>query len=107
MTNISLFNTLSRLKTVRDCRHPVGQVSKLLQRSKLKLLVTAAAKDADINDGTTPPSEARPHAPRDPTPGQDPLARKLLQSEYLEGETTLWMPVPARRADFHKGISPH
>ena len=62
-------------------------VTKMLKDRKLKLVVTAAAKDAIISEGYDPQFGARPMRRAIQRLVQDPLAQKLLRGEFTEGET--------------------
>jgi ATP-dependent Clp protease ATP-binding subunit ClpB len=62
-------------------------VGKLLRERKIKLEVTAAAKDLLIADGYDPQFGARPMKRAIQRLIQDPLALKLINGEFSEGDT--------------------
>jgi ATP-dependent Clp protease ATP-binding subunit ClpB len=87
--DIIVFNTLSKdhLKQIVDIQ--LQNIGKLLKERKLNLEVTAAAKDVIIAEGYDPQYGARPMRRAIQRLIQDPLALKLLNGEFLEGETVL------------------
>jgi ATP-dependent Clp protease ATP-binding subunit ClpB len=85
--DIIVFNTLSRENLSQIVDLQLGYVGKMLKDRKLKLTVTAAAKDAIIAEGYDPQFGARPMRRAIQRLVQDPLALKLLHGEFLEGET--------------------
>jgi ATP-dependent Clp protease ATP-binding subunit ClpA len=85
--DIIVFNSLTRenLRRIVDIQlHNVGQ---LLRERKIKLEVTAAAKDLLIADGYDPQFGARPMKRAIQRLIQDPLALKLINGEFSEGDT--------------------
>ncbi len=85
--DIIVFNSLTRedLRQIVDIQlHNVG---KLLQDRKIKLEVTEAAKDLLIADGYDPQFGARPMKRAIQRLIQDPLALKLINGEFSEGDT--------------------
>ena len=72
----------------------LDNVAKLLKDRKVKLEVTPAAKDAIISEGYDPQFGARPMRRAIQRLVQDPLALKLINGDFLEGDTIL---VDARR----------
>ena len=62
-------------------------VGKLLKDRKIKLEVTDAAKDILIADGYDPQFGARPMKRAIQRLIQDPLALKLINGEFSEGDT--------------------
>jgi ATP-dependent Clp protease ATP-binding subunit ClpB len=62
-------------------------VGKLLKDRKLKLEVTPAAKDIIISEGYDPQYGARPMRRAIQRLIQDPLALKLINGDFREGET--------------------
>jgi ATP-dependent Clp protease ATP-binding subunit ClpA len=85
--DIIVFNSLTRenLRQIVDIQlHNVG---KLLKDRKIKLEVTAAAKDLLIADGYDPQFGARPMKRAIQRLIQDPLALKLINGEFSEGDT--------------------
>src|SRR5262249_23084255 len=64
-------------------------VDKLLKDRKIKLEVTAAAKDAIINEGYDPQYGARPMKRAIQRLISDPLALKLINGDFGNGDTVL------------------
>ncbi len=87
--DIIVFNALSRehLSLIVDLQ--LDNVSKLLKDRKLKLEVTQAAKEAIITEGYDPQYGARPMKRAIQRLIQDPLALKLINGEFADGETIL------------------
>jgi len=85
--DVVVFNTLSRENLSQIVDLQLGYVGKMLKDRKLKVEVTAAAKDAIIAEGYDPQFGARPMRRAIQRLVQDPLALKLLHGEFLEGET--------------------
>jgi len=87
--DIIVFNTLTRehLSEIVDIQLAI--VSKLLEERKVKIEVTAAAKDRLIEEGFDPQFGARPMRRAIQRLIQDPLALKLIQGEFVEGDTIL------------------
>jgi ATP-dependent Clp protease ATP-binding subunit ClpB len=67
----------------------LNNVAKLVKERKINLEVTAAAKDTIIAEGYDPQFGARPMRRAIQRLIQDPLALKLLNGEYLEGDTVV------------------
>jgi ATP-dependent Clp protease ATP-binding subunit ClpA len=85
--DIIVFNSLTRenLRQIVDIQlHNVG---KLLKDRKIKLEVTEAAKDLLIADGYDSQFGARPMKRAIQRLIQDPLALKLINGEFSEGDT--------------------
>jgi ATP-dependent Clp protease ATP-binding subunit ClpB len=87
--DIIVFNSLTREHLVRIVDIQLASLAKLLKDRKMKLEVTAAAKDRIISEGYDPQYGARPMRRAIQRLIQDPLALKLLNSEFLEGDTVL------------------
>jgi ATP-dependent Clp protease ATP-binding subunit ClpB len=87
--DIIVFNSLTREHLVRIVDIQLATLAKLLKERKMKLEVTAAAKDRIISEGYDPQYGARPMRRAIQRLIQDPLALKLLNSEFLEGDTVL------------------
>jgi ATP-dependent Clp protease ATP-binding subunit ClpB len=87
--DIIVFNSLSKkhLEVIVDLQ--LARVEKLLATKKVSLQVTAAAKEAIINDGYDPAWGARPLRRSIQRLLQDPLALRLLAGDFLEGETVV------------------
>ena len=67
----------------------LANVGKLLKDRKLKLEVTPAAKDIIIAEGYDPQYGARPMRRAIQRLIQDPLALKLINGDFREGDTIL------------------
>jgi ATP-dependent Clp protease ATP-binding subunit ClpB len=87
--DIIVFNTLSRenLRQIVDIQ--LNNVGRLLKDRKVKLEVTEAAKDRLIEEGFDPQYGARPMRRTIQRLIQDPLALKLINGDFLEGDTIL------------------
>ena len=83
--DIIVFNSLTREHLVRIVDIQSQTVAKLLKDRKMKLEVTAAAKDRIISEGYDPQYGARPMRRAIQRLIQDPLALKLFNGEFLEG----------------------
>ena len=87
--DIIVFNSLTREHLGEIVDIQLRNVGKLLRDRKLKIEVTAAAKDAIIAEGYDPQFGARPMKRAIQRLIADPLALKLITGEFLEGETIL------------------
>jgi len=85
--DIIVFNTLSRENLSQIVDIQLATVTKMLKDRKVKLEITPAAKELIIAEGYDPQFGARPMRRAIQRLIQDPLALKLLSSEFLEGET--------------------
>jgi ATP-dependent Clp protease ATP-binding subunit ClpB len=87
--DIIVFNTLTRehLSLIVDLQ--LAGLAKLLKDRKLQLQVTPAAKDAIIAEGYDPQFGARPMRRAIQRLVQDPLAHKLLNGDFIEGDTVV------------------
>jgi len=87
--DIIVFNALTRehLKLIVDIQ--LRNVGKLLQDRRITLEVTPAAKDRLIAEGYDPQYGARPMKRAIQRLIQDPLALKLINGEFTEGDTIL------------------
>ena len=85
--DIIVFNSLSRehLSVIIDMQ--LRRLEKQLAERKLKLVVTASAKDLIMNDGYDPAYGARPMRRAIQRLIQDPLALRLLAGDFLAGDT--------------------
>jgi ATP-dependent Clp protease ATP-binding subunit ClpA len=85
--DIIVFNSLTRenLRQIVDIQ--LQKVGKLLKDRKIKLEVTEAAKDMLIASGYDPQYGARPMKRAIQRLIQDPLALKLINGEFTEGDT--------------------
>jgi ATP-dependent Clp protease ATP-binding subunit ClpA len=87
--DIIVFNSLTREHLARIVDIQLVNVGKLLKDRKLKLEVTAAAKDRIIAEGYDPQYGARPMKRAIQRLIQDPLALKLITGGFTEGDTIL------------------
>jgi ATP-dependent Clp protease ATP-binding subunit ClpB len=85
--DIIVFNSLTRENLRRIVDIQLHKVDKLLKDRKIKLEVTDAAKDLLIADGYDPQFGARPMKRAIQRLIQDPLALKLINGEFSEGDT--------------------
>jgi len=87
--DIIVFNTLSRdnLSEIVDIQLAI--VSALLKDRKVKIEITAAAKDRLIEEGFDPQFGARPMRRAIQRLIQDPLALKLINGDFAPGDTIL------------------
>ena len=85
--DIIVFNSLTRENLRRIVDIQLHKVDKLLKDRKIKLEVTDAAKDLLIADGYDPQFGARPMKRAIQRLIQDPLALKLINGEFKEGDT--------------------
>jgi ATP-dependent Clp protease ATP-binding subunit ClpB len=87
--DIIVFNGLTREHLAQIVNIQLDNVGKLLKDRKLKVEVTAAAKDLIISEGYDPQYGARPMKRAIQRLVQDPLALKLIAGEFSEGDTIL------------------
>jgi ATP-dependent Clp protease ATP-binding subunit ClpB len=87
--DIIVFNTLSRENLTEIVDIQLATLNKLLADRRLKLEVTAAAKDLIISEGYDPEYGARPMRRAIQRLIQDPLSLKLINGDFHEGETIL------------------
>ena len=87
--DIIVFNSLSREHLIQIVDIQLNNVAKLLKDRKMKLEVTPAAKERIISEGYDPQFGARPMRRAIQRLIQDPLALKLLNGDFLEGDTIL------------------
>jgi ATP-dependent Clp protease ATP-binding subunit ClpB len=87
--DIIVFNSLTREHLRRIVDIQIGNVAKLLKERKIDLEVTARAKDFLISEGYDPQYGARPMRRAVQRLIQDPLALKLLNGEFREGDTVV------------------
>jgi ATP-dependent Clp protease ATP-binding subunit ClpB len=87
--DIIVFNTLTRenLSSIVDIQ--IGNVAQLLKERKIHLEVTPAAKDRIISEGFDPQYGARPMRRAIQRLIQDPLAAKLINGDFIEGDSIL------------------
>jgi ATP-dependent Clp protease ATP-binding subunit ClpB len=87
--DIIVFNSLTREHLNEIVEIQLNNVNKLLKDRKVKIEVTAAAKDRIISEGYDPQYGARPMRRAIQRLVQDPLALKLIKGEFTEGDTVL------------------
>jgi ATP-dependent Clp protease ATP-binding subunit ClpB len=87
--DIIVFNALTREHLAQIVEIQLTNVGKLLKDRKLKLEVTAAAKERIIAEGYDPQYGARPMKRAIQRLIQDPLALKLINADFAEGDTIL------------------
>jgi ATP-dependent Clp protease ATP-binding subunit ClpA len=87
--DIIVFNSLTREHLAMIVDIQLRNVALLLKDRKLKLEVTAAAKDRIITEGYDPQYGARPMKRAIQRLIQDPLALKLITGGFAEGDTIL------------------
>ena len=87
--DIIVFNALTRdhLSAIVDIQ--LANIAKLLKDKKVRIEVTAAAKNQIIEEGYDPAYGARPMRRAIQRLIQDPLALKLLHADFVEGDTVL------------------
>jgi ATP-dependent Clp protease ATP-binding subunit ClpA len=87
--DIIVFNALTRehLSLIVDIQ--LANVGKLLKDRKVRIEVTSAAKDQIIAEGYDPQYGARPMKRAIQRLIQDPLALKLINGDFVEGDTIL------------------
>jgi ATP-dependent Clp protease ATP-binding subunit ClpA len=85
--DIIVFNALTREHLTRIVDIQLDTVGKLLKDRKLRLEVTPAARSVIIDEGYDPQYGARPMRRAIQRLIQDPLALKLIQGDFHEGET--------------------
>jgi ATP-dependent Clp protease ATP-binding subunit ClpA len=96
--DIIVFNSLTREHLAQIVEIQLINVDNLLKDRKLKLEVTAAAKDRIITEGYDPQYGARPMKRAIQRLIQDPLALKLITGDFREGDTIL-VDAPAEPAN--------
>jgi ATP-dependent Clp protease ATP-binding subunit ClpA len=87
--DIIVFNSLTREHLSRIVDIQLEQVARRVKERKVKLEVTPAAKDAIINEGYDPQYGARPMKRAVQRLISDPLALKLINADFAEGDTIL------------------
>ena len=87
--DIIVFNTLSRENLAQIVEIQLNNVARLLRDRKVNLEVTQAAKDLIISEGYDPQYGARPMRRAIQRLIQDPLALKLINADFTEGDTIL------------------
>jgi len=87
--DIIVFNSLAREHLTSIVEIQLRNVGKLLKERRIALEVTPAAKDRLIAEGYDPQYGARPMRRAIQRLIQDPLALKLINGEFLEGDTVV------------------
>ncbi len=87
--DIIVFNTLTREHLSQIVSIQIENVGKLLKDRKVKIEVTEAARNVIISEGYDPQFGARPMRRAIQRLIQDPLALKLIQGDFAEGDTIL------------------
>ncbi len=87
--DIIVFNTLSREHLAQIVNVQIANVGKLLKDRKLKIEVTEAARNLIIAEGFDPQFGARPMRRAIQRLIQDPLALKLINGDFAEGDTVM------------------
>jgi ATP-dependent Clp protease ATP-binding subunit ClpB len=87
--DIIVFNSLTREHLSQIVDIQLDNMGKQLKDRKIKIEVTAAAKEAIINEGYDPQYGARPMKRAIQRLIGDPLALKLINGDFTEGDTIL------------------
>jgi len=87
--DIIVFNTLTRGHLTKIVEIQLSNVARLLKDRRIGLEVTPAARDRIIEEGFDPQYGARPMRRAIQRLVQDPLALKLLNSDFVTGDTVL------------------
>ena len=87
--DIIVFNALTREHLSQIVEIQLANVGKLLKDRGLSLEMTAAAKELIISQGYDPQFGARPMRRAIQRLVQDPLALKLINGEFVEGDAVL------------------
>ena len=87
--DIIVFNSLTREHLTQIVEIQLDNVAALLKERKVKLELTPAAKDLVISEGYDPQFGARPMRRAIQRLIQDPLALKLINGDFLEGDTIM------------------
>jgi ATP-dependent Clp protease ATP-binding subunit ClpB len=87
--DIIVFNTLTREHLAEIVDIQLNTVVKLLKERKLGLRITQAAKDRIVSEGYDPDYGARPMKRAIQRLVQDPLAHKLMNGDFAEGDVVL------------------
>jgi ATP-dependent Clp protease ATP-binding subunit ClpB len=87
--DIIVFNTLTRENLSKIVDIQLSNVAKLLKDRRIGLEVTPSARDRIMEEGFDPQYGARPMRRAIQRLIQDPLALKLLNGEFIAGDTVL------------------
>ena len=96
--DIIVFNPLTREDLARIIDLQVGRVADMLNDRGIRLELTEAARSLIIEEGYDPQYGARPMRRAIQRLIQDPLALKLLNGDFIEGDTVLVDTDPAGHA---------
>src|SRR5262245_53065393 len=100
--DIIVFNALTREHLSRIVDIQLNNVAELLKDRKISLEVTQAAHEAIIAEGFDPQFGARPMRRAIQRLIQDPLALKLINGEFTEGDTVL---ADVKQGDGKEGVA--
>src|SRR5262249_19381461 len=92
--DIIVFNSLTREHLGRIVDIQLNNVGKLLKDRKVRLEVTEPAREVIINEGYDPQYGARPMKRAIQRLVSDPLALKLINGDFEEGDTILVNAAP-------------
>jgi ATP-dependent Clp protease ATP-binding subunit ClpB len=87
--DIIVFNALTREHLTEIVDIQLNNVVKMLKDRKMGLQITAAAKDRIVTEGYDPQYGARPMKRAIQRLVQDPLAHKLMNGDFAEGDAVL------------------
>jgi ATP-dependent Clp protease ATP-binding subunit ClpB len=87
--DIIVFNALTREHLAEIVNIQLNAVVKMLKERKMGLEITAAAKDRIVSEGYDPQYGARPMKRAIQRLVQDPLAHKLMNGDFAEGDVVL------------------
>jgi len=87
--DIIVFNALTREHLAEIVNIQLSAVVKMLKERKIGLEITAAAKDRIVSEGYDPQYGARPMKRAIQRLVQDPLAHKLMNGDFAEGDMVL------------------
>jgi ATP-dependent Clp protease ATP-binding subunit ClpA len=105
--DIIVFNSLKRDDLAKIIELQVGQVQKMLRDRGVRLKLTPAALSLLIEEGYDPQYGARPMRRAVQRLIQDPLALRLLNGDFVEGDTIQVDVVPDKHEmQFEKDLVP-
>jgi ATP-dependent Clp protease ATP-binding subunit ClpA len=87
--DIIVFNALTREHLAEIVNIQLNAVVKMLKERKMGLEITAAAKDRIVSEGYDPQYGARPMKRAIQRLVQDPLAHRLMNGDFAEGDVVL------------------
>ena len=93
--DIIVFNTLTKEHLSQIVNIQLGNVGRMLKDRRITLELTPAAKERVISEGYDPQFGARPMKRAIQRLIQDPLALKLINGDFVEGDTVLVDAGPA------------